>query len=134
MKIEHVAFNVQDPAAMAAWYVEHLSMTIVRTMDQPPFTHFLADDRHSAMIELYRQPSLRVPDYRDSDPLQLHVAFTSEDVAADRKRLMAAGAVPVGEVQTTDAGATLAMLRDPWGMAVQLVQRAAPMTGNQNEP
>lgn len=126
MNIEHVAFNVTDPAGMAAWYVENLGMRIVRRIDVPPSTHFLADER-GAMIEIYRQPHLRVPDYRDADALQLHVAFLSRDSSADRARLMAAGAVPLGEIQRTDAGDTLAMLRDPWGFALQLVQRAVPM-------
>ena len=127
MRIEHVAFNVSEPAEMAAWYVEHLGMTIRREVGKSPFMHFLADDGGNVMLEIYRQPHLRVPDYRETDPLQAHVAFVSEDVNADRDRLLAAGATPVGEVQSTPAGDTLAMLRDPWGFAIQLVQRAERM-------
>jgi glyoxylase I family protein len=29
MKIEHIAFNVADPVAVAAWYAEHLGLTVV---------------------------------------------------------------------------------------------------------
>lgn len=114
---------------MAAWYVEHLGMTVVRKVDGSPFTRFLADDSGSVMVEIYRQPHLRVPDYRDGDPLQLHLAFVSADVQADRERLLSAGATAAGEVQQTPAGDVLAMLRDPWGFAIQLCQRAAPMLG-----
>lgn len=127
MRIEHVAWLVTDPAAAAAWYVEQLGFTIKRRLDVSPFTHFLADESGRVMIELYRQPHLRTPDYRDSDPLTLHLALISQDVAADRRRLMAAGATPVGEVQTAPAGDTMAMLRDPWGFAIQLVERKEPM-------
>lgn len=127
MRIEHVAFNVQDPGEMAGWYVAHLGMTIQRKIDESPFTHFLADADGNVMLEIYRQPTLRVPDYRETDALQLHVAFVSRDVAADRSRLLSAGATPVGEIQQTAAGDTLAMLRDPWGFAIQLVQRATAM-------
>ena len=67
------------------------------------------------------------PDYARQDPLMLHVAFVSDDVAADRDRLIAAGATTVGEIAHTPAGDTLAMLRDPWGPAIQLCQRAKPM-------
>ena len=30
LNVEHVACNVAEPVAMAAWYVEHLGMRIVR--------------------------------------------------------------------------------------------------------
>ena len=30
LNVEHVACNVADPVAMAAWYVEHLGMRVVR--------------------------------------------------------------------------------------------------------
>jgi hypothetical protein len=42
---------------------------------------------------------------------------------------MGAGATPVGDVQSNDAGDVVAMLRDPWGIAVQLVRRRAAMIG-----
>ena len=127
MKIEHVAFVMQDPAAAAKWYAENMGFTIKRAMNESPFTHFLADDSGKVMIEIYRQPHLRVPDYRDTDPLLLHLALVSDDVESDRKRWIAAGATPVGEATHLDNGDVLAMLRDPWGFAIQLVQRAEPM-------
>jgi hypothetical protein len=40
---------------------------------------------------------------------------------------MAAGATAEGEVVVTDGGDTMAMLRDPWGLAVQLVNRRERM-------
>jgi glyoxylase I family protein len=61
------------------------------------------------------------------DPLLLHLAFRANDVAAERARLIAAGATPVGDVMTNETGDTVAMLRDPWGLAVQLVKRIDPM-------
>ena len=127
MKIEHVAFQVDDPPAMANWYVENLGYTVKRKVDGPPHTHFLADDSGTVMIELYRQPHLRVPDYRETDAMLLHVAYVSSDIEADRNRLMAAGATPVGQPQQTPDGDVLAMLRDPWGFPIQLVQRKEPM-------
>jgi glyoxylase I family protein len=127
MKIEHVAFNVSDPAALAKWYVEHLGLTIKMQLDKPPFTHFLADEGGAVMVEFYNNTEAPVPDYRQQDPRTLHLAFVSADVAADRQRLIDAGAVPVGDVQHMENGAVLAMLRDPWSLAVQLVHRSEPM-------
>ncbi len=127
MKIEHVAFHVSEPAAMAAWYVEHLGFTIKRKVDESPFMHFIADGSGTVMFELYRQPHVRVPEYRETDPLQLHVAFVSDDIESDRQRLLDAGATAVGEPINPPGGDVLAMLRDPWGFAIQLAQRKTPM-------
>ncbi|HVT48219.1 MAG TPA: VOC family protein [Vicinamibacterales bacterium] len=129
MKIEHTAYQVEDPAAMARWYVAHLGLTLVRAQDVAPFGQFLADDGGAVMLELYRSPTIAVPDYRAMDPLTLHIAFVADDVAAVRARLLAAGATAEGEVATNAAGDTLAMLRDPWGLAIQFVRRKVAMIG-----
>ena len=127
MKIEHTAYQVEDPVALARWYVEHLGLTVKRAQDETPFVRFLADDGDAVMLEFYRNPAIAVPDYRAIDPVALHVAFRADDVEATRARLMAAGATAEGEVQVTAAGDTMAMLRDPWGLAIQFVRRARPM-------
>jgi glyoxylase I family protein len=127
MKIEHVAFNVDEPAAMARWYVEHLGFTILRAGGARPYGHFLADGSAAVMIELYNNPAAPVPDYAAIDPLVLHVALISADVEADYRRLLAAGATAVEPPNTTGGGDRIAMVRDPWGFALQLARRAAPM-------
>jgi glyoxylase I family protein len=127
MKIEHIALQVADPAAVARWYVEHLGLTVQRAQDQPPYGHFLADDGTTVMVEIYRNPNAPVPDYREMDPLLLHLAFRAEDVEGTRNRLLAAGATAAGDVQVNDQGDALAMLRDPWGLAIQLVRRSRGM-------
>ena len=127
MKIEHVAFQIADPVAFAAWYVNHLGMVVKRAQTAAPFGHFLADDGGAVMIEVYANPSLPVPDYRTMNPLQLHLAFWADDLAGTRERLLAAGATTEGDIVRNDQGDTVAMLRDPWGLPVQLVRRASPM-------
>ena len=129
MKIEHTAYQVADPVALARWYVEHLGMTVKRAQSAAPFGHFLADDGDAVMLEFYANPRITVPDYRAMDPLLLHIAFSTDDVPATRSRLMAAGATPEGEVTQNESGDAMAMLRDPWGLAVQLVKRRTPMIG-----
>ena len=56
MKFEHFAINVEDPPAVAAWYVEHLQMQIVRHVGEPTHMHFLADSTGRVMMELYNNP------------------------------------------------------------------------------
>ena len=91
MKIEHVAFNVADPVAMATWYEINLSMRTVRSVGPPTHTRFLADSNAQVMIEIYKHPEASVPDYRKIDPLILHLAFAADDVRATRARLLQAG-------------------------------------------
>jgi len=112
---------------VARWYVQHLGLTIKRAQTESPFGHFLADDGDAVMVELYNNPKAAVPDYRAIDPLVLHVAFTTDDVAGVRDRLIAAGATAEGDVQVTPSGDRMAMLRDPWGLPIQFVTRAQPM-------
>ena len=126
MEIEHFALNVPDPRGMARWYVEHLGMRVASGMDEPPYTHFLADSADDVLIEIYANPTDPIPDYAGLHPLRLHLAFDSADPAADRDRLLAAGASLVEEVHLDD-GSYLVMLRDPWGLAIQLCQRGRPM-------
>ncbi len=54
-------------------------------------------------------------------------AFVSKDIAADVARLSAAGATLVSGPETAANGDGLAMLRDPWGVCLQLVKRTQPM-------
>ena len=127
MKIEHTAYQIEDPVAVARWYVEHLGLTVKRAQPERPFGQFLADDGNVVMLEFYNNPTVAVPDYRGIDPLILHIAFWTDDVEATRARLLAAGASAVGEASMTPAGDHVAMLRDPWGLAIQFVHRAQPM-------
>jgi hypothetical protein len=60
------------------------------------------------------------------DPLLLHLAFVSADPEADRSALIAAGATFVKEEHLAD-GSHLIMMRDPWGLAIQLCKRGQPM-------
>ena len=128
MKIEHFAYQTHDPAAVAQWYVDHLGCVVKRASGPPGHARFLADSAGAVMMEIYNNSRVTTPDYRAIDPLLLHVAFSSDDPAVDRDRLVAAGATLVEDFSTTSAGDALVMLRDPWGFALQLVRRAAPMT------
>jgi glyoxylase I family protein len=125
MVIEHFALNVPDPVAFAAWYQTHLGLTVVRHLPEANQTHFLADAR-GGVIEIYRNPAAPVPAYAEMHHLVLHLAFESADADADRARLLAAGAIFVEAVLPPD-GSKLYMLRDPWGVALQLCRRARPL-------
>jgi len=126
LRLEHVALNVSDPRAMAEWYVANLGMRGVRQVEGPPHTRFLVDSAGATVVELYENPEARIPDYLRMDPLELHLAFDSRDPDGDRDALVRAGATAVSDARLPD-GSRLLMLRDPWGLALQLCARVAPL-------
>ena len=84
LNVEHVACNVSDPAAMAAWYVDNLGMRILRRNTAAPYIHFLADARGQVAIEIYSNAADPVPDYRAQHPLRFHLAFAADDPTPPR--------------------------------------------------
>lgn len=125
MKLEHFAMQVPDPIAMADWYVKHLGCTIARAGGEPSHGRFLTVG--GVLFEIYRNPRVTVPDYAKVDPLLIHLAFTSQNLMADRDRLIKAGARIVDDIANTPAGDEIMMLRDPWNIPIQFVKRAEPM-------
>lgn len=123
MQIEHLALSVPDPAAGARWYVEHVGCTLIRATTEEPYAHFLLLPGGGMAIELFRSPDAPVPDYRRLDPFQGHLAFRTDDIDGSRARLLAAGATHEGEPAAASNGDRYAMLRDPWGVPLQLVRR-----------
>ena len=123
MQFEHFALNVPDPRAMANWYTEHCQMRIVMALDKPPHTRFLADATGRVVMELYCNERAAVPDYSAQHPLIFHHALKVDDPNTVTEALVAAGATRFEEVKLDD-GTHLVMLRNPWGVPLQLCKRA----------
>jgi glyoxylase I family protein len=133
MKIEHFALQVPDPVALADWYVKNLGLSVARAGGAPAHGRFLLDSSGAVMLEVYRNPRVEPPDYHKLDPLLLHLALVSENPAADRDRLMKAGATIAEDLSASPAGDQFVMLRDPWGVPLQLVSRKQPMLSVERE-
>lgn len=127
MRIEHAGIQVPEPGKMGDWYVQNLGFTIKRAAEAPVPVRFIADQSGKVMLEIYNNPKVAPPDYFNMDPLFLHIAFTCDDVPGTMKRLIDAGATQHAPIENTPAGDTLVFLRDPWGMPIQLCQRAKAM-------
>ena len=122
MRLEHIALQVAEPAEMARWYCEHLEMTVASQAGEACF--FLVDSTGAGMLEIYHNPAEGVPDYAAKTPVELHVAFWTDDVPGDCARLASAGAAIVRPPDDPSADFQQAMLRDPWGLVLQLIKRA----------
>ena len=127
VRLEHVAINVENPAAMARWYKDNLGMKVVREGPPPANMRFISDSGGNMMLELYNNPTDTVPDYPAMNPLSLHIAFMVDDVKAITGKLIAAGATIAVDMKTTEAGDELIILRDPWGVPIQFLKRSKPM-------
>lgn len=127
LTVEHVAWQVPDPQAVAAWYGRHLGFRVVRQNNDPARTHFIADSAGRVLVEIYNNPAAAIPEYAKQHPLLLHLAFASDDPAASRDALVKAGCTIAEDLRQTPAGDTLVMMRDPFGFAIQLCKRAKPM-------
>ncbi|MSU66824.1 MAG: VOC family protein [Opitutus sp.] len=126
MTFEYFALNVADARAHGDWYVQHLGFKIVRRLDEPPFRRFLADGTGRVVVELYTDPRAGIPDYATTHPLCFHFAVVSTDAHADCRRLEVAGATHVTPDEPQADSTRLVMMRDPWGVSLQLCQRANP--------
>ena len=125
MKFEHFAINVPDVRTTTKWYVENLGLSIVRSIEQAPYTKFLADETGRVVIELYSNTTVPVPDYPSMPPHNFHIAFVAANAKQVEERLIAAGATLFKE-ETLPDGSFLVMMRDPWGVPLQFCQRAKP--------
>lgn len=122
MIFEHFAINVNNVDAVVKWYVSHLGLKIASQQKELPFMTFLADSGGRVIMELYQRPDATMTNFASQHQLTFHVAFVSENVQSDSDRLQQAGATFVEEVHKQD-GSHLVMLRDPWGLPLQLCER-----------
>ena len=122
MTFEHFALNVVDINRVVNWYCTHLGLTLANQQKVSPFMTFLADSTDRVVIEFYKREDELAEDFCNRHPLTFHVAFVSENAEEDKQRLLKAGASFFEEIFKED-GSHLVMLRDPWGMPLQLCQR-----------
>jgi catechol 2,3-dioxygenase-like lactoylglutathione lyase family enzyme len=125
MVFEHIALNVTNIKDIKDWYVANLGLRVVSEQTKAPFMTFFADTSGRVILELYHRPEEEITDFKTIHPLTFHLAFVSQNAVTDKLRLLDKGASFVEEI-TKEDGSHLVMLRDPWGMPLQLCHRAQP--------
>ncbi len=125
--IEHMGFNVKNPVAVAEWYIKNLGMKLVRKGTAPLFVTFISDKGNHMMMEFYNKEKFPKLDFSTINYMSFHFAFMVDSINTVEKRLLKNGATLVEGISQTPAGDKVLMLRDPWGMPLQLVERIEPM-------
>lgn len=123
MVFEHFALNVANPVEISAWYCDHLGLNKTFALEVPPFTTFLTDSANRVVCEFYHRPEATIFELKKEHPLTFHIAFESQNAKDDMDRLIREGCTLEEEVNPADGG-HLVMLRDPWGIPLQICQRA----------
>ena len=125
MVFEHIALNVKNVEDIKDWYVANVGLKVVSEQSQAPFMTFLEDSTGRVILELYHRPEEEITNFKTKHPLSFHMAFVSQNAEKDKTRLLDKGASYVEEI-TKEDGSHLVMLRDPWGMPLQLCHRTKP--------
>lgn len=123
LRLDHIALQHPQPEAASAWLCLHFGLRVHRVSTSASRARFLRCPGTGVMLEIYRQPEIVVPDYSAMPPAVLHLAFYADDIVAETARLLAAGAGSAGAPGRNSAGDEFMMLRDPWGVPIQLVRR-----------
>lgn len=126
-RFEHIAFNVPDPVAMAAWYTKNLGMKIMRSGPAPTFTTFVADSGLHMMVEFTHDASVPLFGPAKIHFTSIHLAFVTPDMGKTQKQLVGAGATIVDSLRKNPSGDEVLVFRDPWGLAIQFIRRVNPM-------
>lgn len=119
MKLEHIAFDVQNPEATIEWWCKNLGFR-----RSSSGSAFILDDSGTIGLEFYRTDKTSAsPNYQTMNAMTMHIAFTVEDVRLEAERLAAAGAT-IESINQDSSDFHMAIVRDPDGIAIQLCRRA----------
>jgi catechol 2,3-dioxygenase-like lactoylglutathione lyase family enzyme len=145
-RIDHVGITVSDVDRALGFYRDLLGLRVIAasTVAEAEVAELLGldspvqlriadlDSGDGRIIELleYVQPRGRRIAFESSDVATAHIAFTVDDLAAVRERLLDAGAtivsrrpITISEPGGSFDGAICLYVRDPDGVILELVQR-----------
>lgn len=124
-QLEHIGIAVTDPMAAAEWYRRVLGFEVLHTAGGPESANAFVRSENGTVLEFWRQEDQPSTADELSDPLQLHVAFKSENPTDDAKYLVDEGATLFQLAAPASNGDSTVALRDPWGNCIQLAKRGA---------
>lgn len=121
IRFEHVAIDVENPKAVADWYVKYLGLEIISETKK---MIFVGDPDHNCMFELYKKPGVKSRLSSLSHD-SAHVAFATDDAEGLSKKMVEGGAKILKQF-TNPVGDTVINMSDPWGNNIQIIHRVKP--------
>ena len=121
-RIEHIGFVISDPCGAADWYAKHLGFIKLRAAANNSVA-FIRDPCSGLIFELIGNPDIHPLEQDLTHPLQVHIALKSNNIMEDRQKLINAGASFVMDCRTDDPDARVCILKDPFGLYLQLAER-----------
>lgn len=120
--IEHIGFVVKDAHKAAQWYNLHLGFNVLKTAPDNSAAFIQCRDNH-LIIELISEGAVKAAAEDLTHPLQAHIAFRTDAFDEDMDALIEAGAEHAMDCETADPEAKVCILKDPFGLYIQLAQR-----------
>lgn len=123
-RMEHFAIFAADVEALKDFYVEAMGLHVVLHNGKGK-AYFLADDAGMAVEIIPRPSGVEAVDMR----YLCHIAFTVDDVDAERRRLEGLGRTFETDTVVDTPSMKTAFFRDPDGNRCQILWRARPLGG-----
>jgi catechol 2,3-dioxygenase-like lactoylglutathione lyase family enzyme len=124
INFEHIALLLPDAEKATEWYCSNLDMKIV---NKGTGSIFVTDKAKNIMFEFLINHGVKPLNFKEINALSMHIAFHVRDAEKLKKKLVESGASIESELTTTDSGDKIMILRDPWGVPLQFVERKNPM-------
>jgi catechol 2,3-dioxygenase-like lactoylglutathione lyase family enzyme len=119
---------------MADWYSRHLGFHIIRQGgSDSDGGAFIVDECGYTVLEIFRIPDTGPLPLRNLAPIQLHIAIDCDKPYETAMALVKQGAEFVGEAPPNDYKGEKLLVRDPWGLVLQLVNRETKLDKKHNE-
>ena len=130
MRIEHIGLLSSTPIQMGHWYKEHLGFRIIIEAGTDADGVIFMDDDSGMVIEIGHLPGISPMEFRSHHPLSIHLAIECTSPENEARRLVEAGAELVGESLRNAYKGEKILVRDPWGLTIQLINRKAKLKSN----
>ena len=130
MMIEHIGLLSSTPIQMGHWYGKHLGFRIITEAGTDADGVIFVEDDSGTVIEIGHLPGIFPMEFKSHHPLSFHLAIECSCPEDEAKRLVEAGAELVGESLRNAYKGEKILVRDPWGLAIQLINRKTKLKSN----
>jgi glyoxylase I family protein len=127
MKIEHIGLCIENPISAAEWWVANLGFRFLRKLGTDAGGAAFIADHQGTVLEFAKLEEVPSLDLGKLEFIQLHFALECQDTMEEARRLEKVGAILVGESPRNAYKNEKLIIKDPWGICIQLIHREDPL-------